>query len=399
MRVTDNMKFNTSVNNLFKAQVQYNDVSEKLASQKKINRASDDPVGATKIIELNRSIAANEQYAKNMDSCDAWISATESKLSGAYDLLVNAQEIAVAQATGTATADTRKTAADTIQSIIDEMGSLANAKLGDRSLFSGSRSGIEPFSTTGLNPEIETAEAARDNVFQGTVTSSGTYTGDVNTTYAVKITHAGDLASATCQISTDGGRTWNGTDLSLATGDISLGNGVILSFDDVGGTESFGTDDIFHVTAQTGGFYRGNTDSLSMTINRGTNIEYSCNGAEVFTAEGSYGIDVFETLNALKEALNNNDAQGISDQIDSLKDAQQQVTIHQSLCGTRANHIEIARNNLVELNDQLNLLLSNTQDADIAELATELSMKEIALQASYAVAVKVSNMTILDFIR
>ena len=101
MRITDNMKFNTVINNIFNTQGQYNDISEKLASQKKINRASDDPVAATKIIEIRRDKSANEQYKKNMDSANSWISATESHLLGAYDLLVNAQEIAVAQATGT----------------------------------------------------------------------------------------------------------------------------------------------------------------------------------------------------------------------------------------------------------------------------------------------------------
>ena len=60
MRVTDTMRYNTAISNIFNAQAQYNDISEKLASQKNVNRASDDPVAATKIIEIRRDKAANE---------------------------------------------------------------------------------------------------------------------------------------------------------------------------------------------------------------------------------------------------------------------------------------------------------------------------------------------------
>ena len=48
---------------------------------------------------------------------------------------------------------------------------------------------------------------------------------------------------------------------------------------------------------------------------------------------------------------------------------------------------------------QLDSLLSQTQDADLAELATKLSMKEIALQASYNIASRVGDTTILDFLK
>ena len=238
MRVTENIRFNTMVNNLFSAQSQYLEIMEKAATQKKVNRASDDPIAATKIIEIRQGMAANEQFKTNMNNADAWISATESKLSGAYDLLVDAQELALGQATATANASTRKIAAQSVQSLIDEMASLANSKLGDRYLFSGSRSDSEPFSTTLLSPQLGTAASARNNAFQGTVTSSGTYTGTTNKSYVVKVTTEGALAAATYQFSADGGKTWNGTDLSMAGGSINLGDGVALTFDDLGGQAS-----------------------------------------------------------------------------------------------------------------------------------------------------------------
>jgi flagellar hook-associated protein 3 FlgL len=399
MRITDNMRFSTTVSNLFNAQFQYNDLMEKMTSQKKVNRASDDPIAATKIIDIRQGIAANEQYRKNITDSDVWISMSESKLSGAYDLLVRAREIAMGQATATANAATRKVASLEVQSLIDEMAGLANAKHGDRYLFSGSKNGAAPFSATPLDATIEAAEKAGNNVFEGTATSSGTYLGTTNNTYAVKITKEGSLAAASAQISTDGGRTWNGADLPLAGGALNLGDGVILTFDDAVGTKAFGMNDIFVVNATAGGYYRGNDDQLSLTINRGMNMSYNITGAEAFTATTGTGVDIFATLNDLRDALDGNDVQGISNQLENLKNAQDQVVLNQSWCGTKANHITMAKNNLDILDEKLTSLLSDAQDADLAEFATRLSIKEVALQASYAMAAKIGDISILKFLR
>ena len=292
MRVTDTMRYNTAISNIFNTQAQYNDISEKLASQKNVNRASDDPVAATKIIEIRRDKAANEQYKQNMDSANSWITATESNLLSAYDLLVNAQEIAVGQSTATASESTRKIMAQNVQSLIDEMGRLANAKLGDRYLFSGSRDDVAPFSTVPLAATIEAAAAADDNTFQGTVISSGTYTGSSNKTYVIKITDVTSvgefLGEAEYQSSTDGGKTWSAAATLPAGGSVNLGDGVTLTFDDLGGTEGFGMNDIFYVNAIAPGYYRGNDGNLSMPISRGTSIDYNIKGSDAFTAAGSH---------------------------------------------------------------------------------------------------------------
>lgn len=399
MRITENMRFNTTVGYLFDTQTQYNSVMEKMATQKNVNRASDDPVAATKIIEIRQGLAANVQYRTNMNNADAWVSSSESKLSGAYDLIVNAQELALAQATATADPTTRKIAAQNVQSLIDEMASLANAKQGDRYLFSGSRNDSEPFSTTPLSAQIEPAGAAPNNAFQGTVASSGTYTGTENQTYALKITQGGALAASTCQISSDGGRTWNGADLPMVGGDIVMGDGVHLTFNDAGGTKTFSKNDMFYVHAISSGYYRGNNEPQSVTINRGMSLAYNITGAEAFTSLGSNGNDVFKTLNDLKDALNNNDLPGISDQIANLKDAQNQITLSQSQCGAKANEIELAKTNLSDVDEKLNALLSGAQDADMADMATKLSMKQLALQASYAMAAKIGDTSILNFLK
>ena len=304
-----------------------------MRSQKKVNRASDDPLAATKIVTIRQSRVAIEQYTKNIDSCQTWLSATESTLSGAFDLLDTVDGIAVG-AVG-ADASTRQIAADNIQAIIDSMRSLANTKWGDRYLFSGSREGVEPFAADPSPATIDAVQAAEGNTFAGDVVSSGTYTGGTNNTYAMKITAAGAFGVAKYQISTDGGRTW-GAETPTGAGVIDLGDGVSLTFDDYGGTKAFGKNDIFYVNADAPGYYKGDDENLSATINRDTIFQYSISGAEAFTEAG--GVDVFKTLNALKDAMINDDSDEISAQRSNIESAKEQILLCQSLCGMKANH-------------------------------------------------------------
>jgi flagellar hook-associated protein 3 FlgL len=394
MRITENMRFNAMIGNLFGNLALNNDLTEKIASQKKINRASDDPLSATKIVTIRQSLSAIEQYTKNINSCETWLSATESTLSGVSDLLETVDGIAVG-AVGTETSS-RQIAADNIQSIIDSMRSLANTKWGERYLFSGSREGIEPFGAVpSPTPTIGTARAADGNVFTGDIVSSGTYTGDTNSTYVMKITSAGVFGAAKYQISTDGGRTW-GIETLSGSGVVALGNGVSLTFNDYGGTKAFGQNDIFCVNAYAPGYYRGNDETLSMTIDRNTTFSYSISGAEVFTEAG--GVDIFETLNALREALLNDDDDEISAQRLNMANAKEQVLLCQSLCGMKANHLEVAKNNLAHFDKTLNALLSEAEDADVTELAAKLLMSETALKASYSMAAKIGESSILDYL-
>ncbi|RLF65181.1 MAG: flagellar hook-associated protein 3, partial [Thermoplasmata archaeon] len=164
MRVSENMKFNTITENMFKSQDSYNKLAEKIASLKEINRPSDDPIGMNKVLNLRKSRDSVEQYTRNMDGCESWLTITESKLSAAGDLLADARVVAIAQSTATSSAERRSSEAGTVQQLIDEMLTLANSKYDGRYLFSGAKTEEAPFSSSGRSvAEIGTAAAADGN--------------------------------------------------------------------------------------------------------------------------------------------------------------------------------------------------------------------------------------------
>jgi len=398
MRISENMKFNTMIDNMFKTESSYNKLMEKIVSQKEINRPSDDPIGMVKVLDFRKSRASVEQYSRNIDGCESWLTVTESKLSAAGNLLIKAREVAAAQSTETASAETRSIEAEAVQQLIGEMFALANSKYEGRYLFSGTKSEEVPFSSSVRSaPETGAAAAAAGNTFDGTVTSGGAYGGLVNKTYVVKIVAGGVLADATYKVSDDGGKTWGLEKDDLDSGTITLGDGIELTF--TGGSAALTTDDIFYVHAFATGYYNGNSEELSVNIGEGTPFAYSVSGEAAFTDKGEGDVDIFGILNQLKTALETNDTDGIASCIDDLKAASDQIIKYNSMCGTRVNRLEIAKNNLADLDLDLTKLISNVEDADIAEIMSKFAMKEIALKASYAAASKIGNLTILGFLR
>jgi flagellar hook-associated protein 3 FlgL len=302
MRVSEGMKFNAITQNLAASQREYTILMEKSTSQKEINRPSDDPVGMSQVLGFRSSRASIEQHQKNIGSCTSWLTMTESELSSANDLLVRAREIAIAQATATASDESRDAGAMEVQQIIEQMQTIANTQYNGRYIFAGTRTDQAPFNLS----------------------------------------------------------------------------------------DPFDSSDPYP--------YTGTDEKLSVQIGKDVNFEYSISGASVFTAHGDDSVDIFKTLTDLETALESNDATGISDQLDNLQSGADQINQNIAECGSRMNRLEAAQNTLADLDLNLTEMISNTEDVDFTELITQLTMKETALQASYSVASKIGNLTILDFL-
>ena len=399
MRLTENLKFSTMTNNIYLSQSKYAELMEQISSQKRINRPSDDPVGMRTVLDGRRAKSAIEQYQRNMDSGKGWLDITETTLNGANELITRLREIAVAQGSANASADSRSIAAATVGQIIEEMRSLANTQYGGRYLFGGTRTDTEPFSETPrASASIGAAQAAGGNAFDGTVASGGAYTGSANKTYVVKIVSGGTLASATYAVSADGGRTWGATQADLDTGTVTIGDGITLTFADTG-SNRLAADDVFHVQANAAGYYNGNGDDLSVQIGEDAAFSYSLSGESVFTNQGDGTVDIFGVLDGLKTALENNDADGVGSALDGLVEASGSFNLRISECGTKQNRLELAGNSLSDLDLRMTELISNTEDADTAQVVMEFQQKELALQASYQIAASLSQTTILQFLR
>ena len=133
-------------------------------------------------------------------------------------------------------------------------------------------------------------------------------------------------------------------------------------------------------------------------INRSLTIEESGSGR---TAKdlGIFGSsDMMGSLIVLTNALENDDQEGTSLLLQNMDEAMNNLLTYRSSVGARAIRLESIDARLVDLNLGFTELLSNIEDADLAELITELSTHENNYQAALMAAGKIVQPTLLDFL-
>ena len=155
MRVTQNMMSNIFVRNLQKQTEAMLQRQEQLASQKRINRPSDDPAGMARVLDGRSSLAAIDQYVENIKQGKSRLEITEATLEQVDDLVQQAGDLARANSGEEITAEQREFAAENIKEIYDHIMQLANSKFGGRYMFSGYQTGTAPF-TRDADPNIST---------------------------------------------------------------------------------------------------------------------------------------------------------------------------------------------------------------------------------------------------
>ncbi len=280
-RITETIKYNMITNNLFEISGKYGELMEKLSTQKAINRPSDDPIGTNDILDFRTARTTLAQYQTNIADAEIWLKMTDTNLSGLYKVVEQAKIVAITESGAGGSPETRQTMAASVDALIEEAITLLNAKNGENYIFGGSRTDVPPFSSTYIPPSIGAVSTPANNVFNGTVSSSGSYTGLENKSYVLRIVGGGAPAAAQYQISSDGGQTWGAIQTDLSS-PVDLGDGISLTF--TAGTEDFAVNDQFMVRAGMGGYYTGNADTLKTVIGTGNIFTYNISGSQLATS-------------------------------------------------------------------------------------------------------------------
>src|SRR3546814_20637634 len=92
-----------------------------IATGKRVLRPSDDPLGANRVVDLQRSITDNQQFIRNMDTITTQISLADSAAESMSNQLVRARELAIIAANGTMTATHRPNISTELSPIIVQL--------------------------------------------------------------------------------------------------------------------------------------------------------------------------------------------------------------------------------------------------------------------------------------
>lgn len=195
MRVTQSMLSSTMLRNLGNSYNKMGQWQEQLSTGSKLLRPSDDPVGVTKAMSYRTQLTQNAQYKENLDTATKWLDTTDTSLGSVTSAMTRVQELITQAANDTNQTVDREKMLVEIKQIQQEIHDLANTKVGDTYLFSGTRTN-EPLyktdPTTGevtFNDEAGTDIEAPENGF-GESVNIEIYNDiqlDINTTGAMKM--------------------------------------------------------------------------------------------------------------------------------------------------------------------------------------------------------------------
>ncbi len=119
---------------------------QKIASQKRISKISDDPVGMGQVLGFRTNLAVNDQYQENISRGMTRLEFTEVTLELASDLVDTARGLASTHASGSHSAATRQSVANQVKDIYDQVMQTANSKLNNNYVFAGHATNAVPFS-------------------------------------------------------------------------------------------------------------------------------------------------------------------------------------------------------------------------------------------------------------
>jgi flagellar hook-associated protein 3 FlgL len=438
-RVGTATMYDTSMRNLLKQQSDLVNQTNAVSSGKRINRPSDDPVAAaqaeramTRIDRINA-----EQTALNAQTSN--ITQGEAALGNAVDLVQQIRSAFVGAGGGTLTPADRKTYADQITSLREQLTGIINGKNADGTPLLGAlASALQPFALTGGAASYQFNGLPGQSASSGSFIASsldgfaalmfnaqsdGVYTADATGTAntvnvsAVSVTNSTQIANdpATGQppsytISIDG-TTDDGNGnftVSYSVTD-SMGNPLTLSTPspaalsaasptlDIGFTDTGGASFSLTVDAVT-----TNTNGqpvLQLTGNTATPPAASNGDAITLTASPSLMKTIDTGIAGITGAPDSIQAgQVINQALANIDAALSKMGAVRSYAGTLLNRSDSLTNTNTDRTNQLKNTRSNAEDLDYVKGSSDLANDQTAYQAALQSYAQVQRISLFNYI-
>jgi flagellar hook-associated protein 3 FlgL len=125
-------------------------LQEQLATGRVLNRPSDSPTDTTSAMRIRSSLADVQQYGRNAEDGNGWLSTIDSALTGANDEVLRARDLALQGANaGAVGPEARAALAAEVDQIRESLINTANTNYLGRPVFGGVTAGPEAYDATG----------------------------------------------------------------------------------------------------------------------------------------------------------------------------------------------------------------------------------------------------------
>ncbi|UCG07302.1 MAG: flagellar hook-associated protein FlgL, partial [Desulfobacterales bacterium] len=275
MRVTHNMMSNSLVLQLQRQTEQLYNVQTKIATQKRLTKPSDDPVGMGQVLDYRSQLAAIDQYQNNIKQSKTRVESNDLTLELMNELIGLARGLAQEYSDPAMTPAEKQLAAQEVNDIYNQIVELANTRFGGDYIFSGHQTDTPPFSN-----HVEVTGGVADDLIFGLSADATDVTieiRDQNDT-VVRTINLGDGVTPGSG-GTDGINTvaWNGLDdggLPLADGQYTFS---ITALDVADTVQDYVT-------------YNGDDGQLPIVIGENIEVAIDMDGRNYFAPAGGVNL-------------------------------------------------------------------------------------------------------------
>ena len=424
MRVANRTVYDTITFNLGNITEELYKANKVVATGKRINSLSDDPVGLTQCLAIRSSLANLEQLEKNISTARTWLNAGESALSGINDLLADTKVLCLQMANDSMNETDRADAAGLVDGTLRQILSLANTHVNGQYIFAGTKTDTRPFAFDDEENPTKVSYSGNNSPFavkigkdlnvavgrDGEEVFWDSYVVIDETNNKIdfeEIWPAGPVGDVVLSATIPSGKYTPGqlatvVQSAMRSASSADGNSINYEVSYDPSTKAFSIQDGL-----------GGNDLTELQLlwetgsNAGTSVgpdigfgESGIDDTGNTTYNGVSGVEwgIFRTLIDLKGYLQANDVDGIQRSITRLDFHFDNLNSTISDTGFKEIRLDIKEKVISDLNLSYMSRKSKLEDADIIEAITELKAKELAYQAALASAAKVMQLSLVDYL-
>jgi len=400
IRISSQQIFSGGISRLQDLNSSLNQTQEQISTGKRVNKPSDDPVAAARILKLDQELSRIETYQRNAGLAENRLQQEESTLAGSVDIIQRVRELTVQAGNGSLSANDRKSISSEIKERLGQLAQTANTRdASGEYLFSGFQGTTAAFAK----------DASGSWVYQG---DEGQRVLEIDDGVTVPISdHGKGIYSSIPRATFGEGDAANSADARIdGVQVVDDGAFSTVSPDDITITVDATAGTITAVNSRTG-------DPLTTpTIPYTSGEPFEIAGVQatitdavdgdVFSIRAGEKQSVFATIENLIDGLDNIDKGSpagqaayddlIATSLQNLDNAQESIVQKQTELGGRLNAVESTSSFLEDSSVYSKEIRSELQDVDYAEAISNLSFQSFVLQAAQQSFAQVSRLSLFD---
>ncbi|WP_026672374.1 flagellar hook-associated protein FlgL [Alkalihalobacterium bogoriense] len=363
MRITQSMLSQNTLRHINQGYERLGRLQDQLASQKKITRASQDPVVAMKGMRYRTEVVEVEQFKRNLSEVYSWMDNADSGLDKVTQALHRVRELVVQASNDTYDASQRANIAKEVQQINEHIASLANTSVNGKYIFNGTNTTNKPVDLNNINIPFGNFNTAAQQDFV--------------------INHNNKQF------------TFNGTAFVNGDETITVGEGPEFALNYQQGDNAPETLQHNEVILSRKAALSTNNENVAIEVMKGIHMPVNIRPQNVFSAE------MFADLNKLVTDLNNPNisSEELSGFLNKLDKSIDNVVSERAELGARVNRVEMIDQRVMEQEIVARRVMSDNEDIDIERVIMELITQESVHRAALSAGARIMQPTLLDFLR